>query len=273
MGPAAVTDQMPCPLCGAMIEVRLPKCPSCGEFLIVDRLRSKWLPNLWPVLLLLAIGAVLVALCLPAVSRTREAPRRTQCRNNLKQIGIALHQYVDDWHALPPAYTVDSEGKPLHSWRTLILPYLDEAALYEKIDLSKPWNDLANAEACNTALAVYCCPSYPGPRTHTTYLASVGAKSCFHPTRSRPFSEITDGLAETLMVIEVAPDDAVPWMSPADADESLVLTIGGQSKLDHLGGTHAALGDGSVRFLSTQLSEAQRRALISIDAGDHVGDY
>ena len=73
-----------------------------------------------------------------------------QCANNLKQIALALRNYESVYHALPPAYTVDAEGKPLHSWRTLILPYLEQQALYDKIDLSKPWDDPANKEAYET---------------------------------------------------------------------------------------------------------------------------
>ena len=99
-------------------------------------------------LVVLAIIVVLIALLLPPASRSgRGEARRSQCKNNLKQIGLALHNYHDIYHVFPPAYTVDGNGKPLHSWRTLILPYLDQAPLYLKIDLSKPWDDPANAES------------------------------------------------------------------------------------------------------------------------------
>src|SRR5262245_61477503 len=123
--------------------------------------------TLLTVLGVAGIGAVVVALMLPAVRRSREPARRTQCKNYLKQIGLALHNYLEDYHALPPAFTVDAYGQPLHSWRTLILPYLDQRLLYETIDLSKPWNDPANAEAFNTALEIYRCPSATSPPNHT----------------------------------------------------------------------------------------------------------
>ena len=95
------------------------------------------------------IGGVLitVAMLLPAMRTAGPAARRAQCVNNLKQIALALFNYESAYNALPPAYTVDAEGKPLHSWRTLILPYLEKQSLYDSIDLSKPWNDPANAEA------------------------------------------------------------------------------------------------------------------------------
>src|SRR5688572_17568592 len=99
--------------------------------------------------LLVVIGLIglLAALLLPARRSATEAARRMSCANNLRQIGIALHNYQDEFGCLPPAYTVDAAGKPLHSWRTLILPFAEQKALYDKIDLSKPWNDPANRAA------------------------------------------------------------------------------------------------------------------------------
>ncbi len=75
------------------------------------------------IIAIIGIGLVLLVLLMP-FSRGREAPRRTQCKNNLKQIGLAFHNYHDDHGVFPPAYTVDENGTRLHSWRTLILPYL-----------------------------------------------------------------------------------------------------------------------------------------------------
>jgi hypothetical protein len=77
------------------------------------------------VLTFFGIGTVLICLLLPAVRSARGPARRAQCGNNLKQIALALLTYETVYHALPPAYTVDADGKPLHSWRTLILPYLE----------------------------------------------------------------------------------------------------------------------------------------------------
>jgi hypothetical protein len=75
------------------------------------------------------------------------------------------------------------------------------------------------------------------------------------------------------MVVEVPSEHSVPWMSPNDADEQLLMSLGAKSKLAHAYGMEAALCDGSVRFLSAELPAAARRALISISAGDKVGDF
>ena len=116
-----------------------------------------------------AIIAILITLLLPAHRSAPKAGRRAQCRNNMKQIGFALHNYHDTYGSFPPAFTVDAEGNRLHSWRTLLLPYLDQKILYETIDLTKPWDDPANQEAFNTNLAVYQCPSAFLDSPVTTY--------------------------------------------------------------------------------------------------------
>ena len=209
---------------------------------------------------------ILIALLLPAGRRGRsqEAARRTQCKSNLKQIELALFNYESTYHALPPAYTVDAEGNALHSWRTLILPYLDQTQLYEKIDLSKPWNDPVNAEAFNTRVPVFQCPSTAHKDNNTTYMAVVGSNNCFLPSEPRQLSDITADRGETLMVIEVAPEQSVHWMSPCDADERLILGFGPQTKFAHPGGTNASFVDGRVRFLEATTPAAELRAKIGI---------
>jgi hypothetical protein len=177
--------------------------------------------------------------------------------------------YEQAYNALPPAYTVDAKGRPLHSWRTLILPYLEQETLYQTIDLAKPWNDPANAKAAATSLGVFRCPDAVGPRNTTTYLAIVGPSGCFLPSQSRRLKEITDAHESTLMVIEAGKVNAVPWMAPADGDESLVLSLGPTTNLHHVGGMNACFVDSTVKFLRADASAKIRRALISISGNDN----
>ncbi|MDB5343086.1 MAG: hypothetical protein JWP89_1463 [Schlesneria sp.] len=215
----------------------------------------------------------LLALLLPLFNRNAaSAARRVQCYKNLRQIALALEKYQAIHQAFPPAHTVDSNGRPLHSWRTLILPYLDQERLYEKIDLSKAWDDPANAEAFGTKLPVFHCYSNAYPQNHTGYLAIVGPDACFQATKSRPVAEITDNPAQTLMVIEVPLDKTVHWMKPVDADEQLVLSIGPNSKLLHQGGVSALFVDGHLQFLRTETDVQIRRALISINGNEPVSE-
>lgn len=232
--------------------------------------------TLMELVIVFLILAVLVALILPSLSRgpaVREAARRSQCRNYLKHIGLALHNYHDRYQAFPPAYTVDANGKPLHSWRTLILPYLDHAALYNKIDLSKPWNDPANADAYKIPIPAYSCPSASSLQTQTHYLAIVTAKSCLQPNQPRPIKEITDGTSNTLLVIEVPHDQSVHWMAPEDADEKLLESFGPQSKESHSGGRHGLLTDGTVRFLTQKIDRKTFAALCTATGNETVGEF
>ncbi len=131
------------------------------------------------LLVVLAIIGTLFVLLIPAQRSAREPARIAQCRNNLKMIGLALHNYHDVYGSFPPPYTVDASGRKLHSWRTLILPYLDQGPLYKKIDLSKPWDDPANETARRTVVPVYHCPSLAGDGDRTTYMAVVGSDGVF----------------------------------------------------------------------------------------------
>ena len=227
------------------------------------------------ILLILGIGALVVMLFLPAgVRSARRSARRLQCASNLRHIAIALQQYDRAYGCLPPARTVDAAGRPLHSWRTLILPLLASygSDLYDSIDLAKPWDDPANAGACRTVVGIYHCPELLEPRDATTYLAVAGPDGCFLPTGLRRLAEITDDHAQTLMVIEAGAENAVPWMKPADADEALVLALGRGpvDDLCHAGGFNACFVDASVKFLGSDLPTEVRHALVTIAGRDAI---
>ncbi len=221
-------------------------------------------------LVVLGSIALLIALLMPATRSARPAAYRAQCINHLKQIALALRNYESVYKSLPPAYTVDSKGRPLHSWRTLILPFLEQELLYQTIDLTKPWNDPANAKALETSPPGLRCPVMANdPANTTTYLAIVAPNSCWPGKEPRRLAEITDDQGLTLMVIEGGDENAVPWMAPVDADESLVMSLGDTTKFHHPGGMNAAFVDGGVRFLKAKTLLSHRRALISISGNDN----
>jgi prepilin-type processing-associated H-X9-DG protein len=226
--------------------------------------------RLWGWLISFGIIGLIVALLLPARRTAREPARRAQCSNQLKNIALGLHNYQDVYGCLPPAYTVDAAGKRLHSWRTLILPYMEQKALYEKIDLSKPWNDPVNREAFETPVSGYHCPSMVDSPTHTPYFAIVGVNSCFPPTEPRKLADITDDHSQTLMVVEVGSELAVPWMSPTDVSEQEIVSFTATQERLHPGGMQTAYVDGHVQFLSNKTSAATIRALVSVAGHDEA---
>lgn len=232
--------------------------------------RSRRWAFLLPVLMVVGMGSLLIAVQLPFVHDEGQTPHIHACNNRLKQISVALLNYADAHGALPPAYTTDAEGKPLHSWRTLILPWIGEEKLYASIDLTKPWDALANAEARRTPLSAYACPYTLGEGNRTTYLAAVTPGSCLQPGEGRSLEEITDRPSATVTVVEVDAEHAVPWMAPWDADEQLVMHIGSVTDPAHSAAFRAAAADGGIRELRADLTAAQRRALVSIAGNEDI---
>ena len=115
---------------------------------------------------------------LPAVMSAREAARRMECSNNLKQIGLAMWAYRSMNGDYPPAYVVDDEGNPLYSWRVLLLPFMEQQILYDQFDLENSWDSPGNLAVTETTLQVFQCPS-KSERTEpfTDYMVVVGPEN------------------------------------------------------------------------------------------------
>ncbi len=224
-------------------------------------------------LLFCGCAVLLVGMMLLPLTRrgpVKETVWKSACKNNLRQLCFAIYDYETEHGKLPPAFTVDAEGNRLHSWRTLILPYIEETALFETIDLSKPWDDPVNAKAHESSPEVFRCPSSKTPSTLTTYLAIVVTGGSFGLDAPRTFSDFTDGTSQTLMLIEVGQEHAVHWMSPYDADEKIIASIGPETKLAHVGSFQAGYADGSVHNVPIDVSPTLLRKLITVAGKDSV---
>lgn len=124
------------------------------------------------LLVVIAIIGVLVGVLLPAVQQAREAARRTQCQSNLKQLGIAFHNYHDAHATFPPSYVADTsspardpvtfDGPPGFAWGALLLPQVDQSPLYQQFNFSRPCWDPSQAVAAQTTLPLFLCPSDVG---------------------------------------------------------------------------------------------------------------
>ncbi|HXG12521.1 MAG TPA: DUF1559 domain-containing protein [Gemmataceae bacterium] len=126
----------------------------------MSRKRSAF--TLIELLVVIAIIAVLIALLLPAVQKVRDAAAKTQCSNNLRQIGVALHNYESNYQVFPPAYIAVLTPPPVaHSWAIYLLPYLEQDNLYKNYDLKAPIGSATNAVVIQTHLKVFQCPATP----------------------------------------------------------------------------------------------------------------
>lgn len=127
------------------------------------------------LLVVIAIIAILVSLLLPAVQQAREAARRTQCKNNLKQLGLALHSYHDVFRMFPPGYTcrnvsrtdpISAETGPGYAWSFALMPYIEQKNLYEAIDTNLNAAEPQNLAVAQTiTMTTFLCPSDPAPET------------------------------------------------------------------------------------------------------------
>jgi prepilin-type processing-associated H-X9-DG protein len=175
--------------------------------------------------------ALLAMLLLPALSSVRGAAERSDCMYNLKQVQLACLSYESVNGTMPPAYIADASGKPVHSWRVLILPYFGDpalTALYAKYNLNEPWNGPNNSRLAQSTPDVFRCPGHSDDKAvtagETHYVAVVGPDTGWPGSKGRPIKQITDGMSMTIMVIE-ASGLGINWMEPRDVslDEAIEL--------------------------------------------------
>ena len=290
-----------CPHCGKQTNVadqyagQTGPCGGCGQQVTIPGGSLSATPSLPPppvkqstsgvtilVIVLVCVMGLCVcgglpALLLPAIQSAREAARRAQCSNNLKQIALAMQNYHDTYRCFPPAYIPDEEGKPMHSWRVLILPFLEQQALYAQYNFNEPWDSPANQLVTNTVIPVFHCPSSTAGPTETNYMAIAGPGTVFEDAKATTMMEITDGTSNTLMVVEVE-NSGVNWAQPVDVDASRLSPPWsppgpGKPGSRHPGGIQAALCDGSVRFLSEAISPTTVQALSTKAGGEAVPMY
>lgn len=224
----------------------------------------------------LSIIAIIVGLVVPAIGSLHGPARRMQCPNNLKQLSLALLEYENAYGSFPPAYTVDAKGNRLHSWRTLILPFIEQQAMYSKIDLSKPWDHPINAKFNSVDIPVFKCPSCGGPPAvppgSSTYVVVDDPSGIFNGSNATKMAQIRDGTSNTLLIVEVDAKRVVPWMSPDDI--SMKAFLKAKFRSGHTGGANCALADGAIHFMpspkNSGVDEYAVKALVSKAGGEEL---
>lgn len=292
------------------------------------------------LLVVIAIIAVLIALLLPAVQQAREAARRSQCKNNLKQLGLAMHNYHDTFGTFPMGVTgyQDSPTSNRLCFFQALLPYVEQSTLYNQLNMNATsWSNTTAYTAfassnpiIQTKIGVFMCPSDPNGGNvgqtpavrgfHANYLPvqgnnvfttpSVrGTNGIFYTISSTRIRDITDGTTNTAMMAEIinSPDDAsvyqrrgqiwesydgntlVSTLYPPNTTVADVVPTGCLSSLRapcttsgnpilsarsfHTGGAHITLADGSVKFVSDNISTVVWNNVGARNDGNVLGDW
>ncbi len=222
----------------------------------------------------------------------RELAWLSHCRNNLKAIGLALHNYHQQYGQFPPQHVADAEGRPMHSWRVLILPYLGEpkaSNVYSQYRFDEPWNGPNNRKLAIEAVENFRCwttnAAEPDAPLTTHYVAVTGPGTAWPgPTGSR-VEDISDGCNNTVLLVEIAASD-IHWMEPRDV--TLEEALSGHNGKCAVPSSHHYMertyfffatyplkgnvltADGSCHCLEDQPSRNDLTALLSIDGGESI---
>jgi prepilin-type processing-associated H-X9-DG protein len=219
-------------------------------------------------------SGIMVALLLPAIQAAREAARRNACANNVKQIEIALANYHDKYQSYPPAYVADANGQPMHSWRVLILPYLEANDVYTAYNFDEPWDGPNNSKLADRMPEVFRCPSNIEASPLTNYVAVVGADTAWPGAVGRKRTEIHDGQANTIQVVE-AGGSGIHWMEPRDltldeAVKGVNAAAGPGIMSNHPGGANVGFCDAHVLYLPEDTPPDVLRALFTVDGNEDI---
>ena len=211
-----------------------------------------------------------VALLRPSIERQRLQAKRLQCMNNLKQIVLAMHNYQAANNTFPPAFVADKDGKPLLSWRVLILPYLNEKALFDEFHLDESWSSPHNKALIARMPEVFKCLDADLPAGRTRYLTPRGEATLFPGAEGIDIAQVTDGTSNTIAVVESAAGNSIVWTAPNDW-EVIPAELKPEAVLkSHPGGSNVAFADGSVRFLKGTIDAQVLNALLTRAAGEVI---
>jgi hypothetical protein len=220
-----------------------------------------------------------------AALRGREGARSAQCISNLKQLGFALLNYESIYGCFPPAYVVDARGKPLYSWRVILMAYLEkeegwnDRQLLQRFRFDEPWDSPANRKLHDMRPPNFFCPSHPEglEKGFTSFVAVVGPRTLFPGGgQTRRLADVRDDTGNTLMLVETA-NAAIHWMEPRDldwdqmnfrVDDRSRPGISSEHRIGSYPGPHVVAADDGVATLGSAVTPASIKALLVIDDGE-----
>lgn len=209
--------------------------------------------------------------------RLKDEADRERCKNSLKHLGLAMHNFHDVYQSFPPSASYDKQGKKLLSWRVFVLPFIDQNALYKKFHLDEPWDSEHNRSLIERMPKLFGCgiDSLDEQGT-TTFLAPLGKETLFSGKEGKPIREVTDGTSNTIMLVEADAEHAVIWTKPDDLEIDL------DDPAKHLAKRHfsrdgkrmfySLFCDGSVHFRDSEIDAKKLRAFFTC-AGEELASF
>ena len=257
-------------------------------FLIIGTLVYKYQANLVEILVVLAVIGILIALILPARSRSRAKVHSEHCAARLSTVAQAIAAYHDDHGCYPPACIRDDAGQPMHSWRVLILPYLGHDDLYAQYRFDESWNGPNNSKLLKARPKEYLCAGWNWrnwKQGETTCVAVVGKDTMWPDGRSVRSKDILDGIDQTIMIGEISPAAGIQWLEPRDVT-SAEVTLGidefdwsniassrglaAVHRFDAGFNSLIAMADGSVRGLTKDTKPEVLSTLLTPSGGESI---
>jgi prepilin-type processing-associated H-X9-DG protein len=270
------------------------ECPACGT--------TDWVPQQPPpkqvskikrimkVFGVVVFLGLVVLLLLPAQEGAKEPARRMQCMNNVKNFCLAMHIYHDEFEVFPlasgPIITGGDEEESVEtyewSWRVRILPYIEQQELYDKFHFDEPWDSDHNLAVAETMPDVYQCSSDPSDPKDvnghlipvTNYVMITGPNTIGSADGVEvAMSDVSDGLSNTLLIVEVTGDYRPAWTEPVDISitdlrRNINAVHGKSIGSPHPGGANAGFVDGSVHFLSETMPPYKLQLGAQINDGE-----
>ena len=227
---------------------------------------------------LLVMGGLVFYVFWPTLAGLKARRDKAACMGNLIQIANALNNYANIHGSYPPAVVYDAAGKPMHSWRVLILRELGEPTLYARYNFDEPWDSTNNAMLLGQGCPdVYISPGIPGGTrgvSETNYFLITGPGTLFPSNGPLGPNLISDPPGSTLLVVE-SDTRLVEWTKPVDIDITKLNPRIGATGPDTIGGTHvggatAVFADGGPGWLPDDLPAAVLQAIISPSGNEPV---
>ncbi|MBN1910095.1 MAG: DUF1559 domain-containing protein [Pirellulales bacterium] len=205
---------------------------------------------------------LLVDVARPLLRGTVLTEWRKRSVEKMRQIGIAMHNYVDSHKTFPAQANYDKNGKPLLSWRVHLLPYMEGQKLYKQFRLDEPWDSPHNRKLIEKMPDIYRSPASKAGKGHTVFLRPVGPQTACPGKEPVRIRDITDGTSNTILLVEANDEQAVIWTKPED------LPFDPKNPTRGLGslvpdGFNSLFADASARFIRVPNSPGRLRAVMT----------